>query len=281
LLHKEALKMGDGTLQLFTGTPQPGSRKRQTIMAWGDSWFSYELGFAFGMDIRDWLENFGYRIPKTFCDWFKWGTIQTMAENTRPFTHELGGALHGPDRPNAILLSGGGNDSTGVALGQLLNRKGTAPEVLNPEAVKAHIASMRQHYVTVLTEIAQTLDSASGGPAVPVMIHGYDHPIPAGQGLPFKRKWLHNPFVNAGYTTDDGEIDLPVAKQAMADLIDALNAMLQTLSTEFGFVRYVDLRGTIAGVFPGDEVRGWHDDLHPQDAMFKMMAAKIDAAVLA
>jgi hypothetical protein len=248
-------------------------------MAWGDSWLSYELGVAFGMDMRDWLENFGYRIPKEFCDWFRWGTIRAMAENPAEFSNALRAAFSPSGRPNAVLLSGGGNDSTGAALVRLLNRMGTAEDVLNAVATSDHIALLRAHYVTVLTAIGEVLNEQHEGLSVPVIVHGYDHPIPAGQGLPFKAKWLYKPFVDAGYKDPNGDIDLPVATKAMKALIDALNSMMSTLPAEFEFVRYLDLRGTVAATFQGTEIQGWHDDLHPHDPMFKIMAAKVDALI--
>src|SRR5712671_3489448 len=128
------------TAHLLTDVPQPGSRSGRSIMAWGDSWLSYELGISFGMDTRDWLETFGYDIPKTFCDWFKWGTIRAMADNPAAFTNALGAAITPSRRPNAVLLSGGGNDSTGLTLSGLINRRGTAPQPLDAAKVTAHIA---------------------------------------------------------------------------------------------------------------------------------------------
>lgn len=263
---------------LWTDVPQPGSR-RGLIMAWGDSWLAYELGLSFGMDLRDWLADFGYRAPKTFCDWYKWGTVQAMAENTEEFSAALAASITPTERPRAVLLSGGGNDSTGAKLLALLHPRGTAPQVLDAAKVAAHVALLRTHYETVLTAIGRVLKDKQAEALVPVLLHGYDHPLPAGQGLPFKRKWLHKPFVDAGYTDAAGGIDLPVAAQAMRELIDALNTMLIGLQAQFGFVRHVDLRGTIAAHHAGDELAGWNDDLHPKDDMFKLMAAKIDGAI--
>jgi hypothetical protein len=41
----------------------------------------------------------------------------------------------------------------------------------------------------------------------------------------------------------------------------------------------VDLRGTVARLFPGREGEGWQDDLHPMDPVFEVMAAHVDAAI--
>lgn len=263
---------------LRTDVPQPGSRSG-LLLCWGDSWLSYELGLSFGMDLRDWLANFGYRAPKDFGDWFKWGTVQAMAADSDAFCAALRASISSSARPRAVLLSGGGNDSTGAKLRALINRRGSGEPVLDAAKVAAHVARLRGHYETLLRAIAQVLQDKHAQALVPVLLHGYDHPIPAGQGLPFKRKWLYRPFVEAGYTDANGAIDLPVASAAMAGLIDALNLMQIDLQQRFDFVRHVDLRGTIAAHHAGQALAGWNDDLHPQDDMFKLMAAKVDDAM--
>ena len=263
---------------LRTDVPQPASRSG-LLLCWGDSWLSYELGLSFGMDLRDWLAHFGYRAPKDFCDWFKWGTLQAMAADTDAFCTAMRASIGSSARPRAVLLSGGGNDSTGAKLRALINPRGSGQPVLDAAKVAAHVARLRGHYETLLRAIGQVLQDRHAQALVPVLLHGYDHPIPAGQGLPFKRKWLHRPFVDAGYTDASGAIDLPVASAAMAELIDALNLMQIGLQQRFDFVRHVDLRGTIAAHHPGQALAGWNDDLHPQDDMFKLMAAKVDDAM--
>ena len=247
-----------------------------TILAWGDSWLAYELGsVSFGTDLRDWIEHLGYQIPRTFCDFRQWGTIRAMAQNPAPFVNAFAKAVTPSKRPRALLLSGGGNDSTRSRLAALLNTKGQAGHALDPARVNAHIVALRDDYMAVLSAIAARQPPSP----VPVVIHGYDHPIPAGQGLPFQREWLHDVFVAKGYTLANGGVDLTVARRAMSDLIDALNVMLASLAATFPFVRYVDLRGTIEAQFPGQVVNGWRDDLHPADPMFKLMAAKINDAI--
>lgn len=265
-------------IELWTEVPQPGTRQG-LVLAWGDSWLAYELGLSAGMDLRDWLEGFGYRAPKDFCSWARWGKLHTMAEGRAEFAAALEASISSTGRPRAVLLSGGGNDSTGDALRALINPKGASAQVLDAGRVAAHVAQLRAHYLQLLSAIGAALKNKQAESLVPVLVHGYDHPIPAGQGLPIKQRWLYRPFVDAGYTLPDGTIDLPLAAQAMRELIDALNTMLIGLQQSFAFVRHVDLRGTIALHHPGRPVAGWHDDLHPQDDMFKLMAAKLDAAI--
>jgi Dyp-type peroxidase family len=259
--------------------PAAGSRTG-LIMAWGDSWLAYELGglLPFGTDLRDCLVRFGYKVPRAFCDFSTWGTIRKMAEAPEEFCAALDHAITPHARPKALLLSGGGNDSTRSALAGLMNRKGTGP-VLDVARTAAHIEQLRRHFVTVLKAVKTVYEDADV--ELPVLIPGYDHPLPNGKGLfPLQREWLFDVFQEFGYAVGPLGVDRDAGAAAMRQLIDDLNVMMSKLKgEEFPFVRYVDLRGTVAELFPGREGEGWQDDLHPVDPVFEVMAAKIDAAI--
>lgn len=279
--HLEAFSMSTSNISHHTNVPKPGSRSG-LIMAWGDSWLAYELGdwFPIGTDLRDCLLRFGYSVPATFCDFKIWGTIRAMAENPSEFCAALDRSITPTRKPRAVLLSGGGNDSTRTTLAKLLHRKGRSVDVLDTAAAAAHVARLRGHYVTVLSAIGEVFTQAQV--EVPVLIHGYDHPIPAGQGLvPIQREWLHDAFASKGYAVGAGGADLPAAAGAMKILITDLNTMLAGLQQQFPFVRHVDLTGMVAKEFPAKPIDGWHDDLHPMNEIFELMAAKIDAAISA
>jgi Dyp-type peroxidase family len=251
------------------------------IMAWGDSWVAYELGplLPFGTDLRDSLASFGYAIPPTFCHHTDWGTVQAMAENPKLFCEALDKAIKPHQRPRAVLISAGGNDSTRSKLANLLNRKETRLPVLDEARAEAHVTRLRGYFVTVLTAIQSILVGAAAD--IPVLVHGYDHPFPAGQGpWPVQHEWLHDVFADAGYAVGREDPDLPACADAMRQLIDKLNVMLAGLPAQFPHMKmkHVDLRRTIASQF-ASAIEGWHDDLHPENTMFKLMAAKIDAAI--
>ncbi|MEY4748946.1 MAG: hypothetical protein RIQ60_1160 [Pseudomonadota bacterium] len=277
-------------------TPQAkGPRPR--ILAWGDSWLDYRLSlgdftFANFIDLRDALKGLGYAFTaEEFCDFNRWGTITGMAADANhSFRRRVTEALEGQDPPVALVLSGGGNDTTRNALSSLLRDAAQGTPVLDPQKAPAHVKALGDAWEKVLDDlINNAILKAPRDVRKPViLIHGYDHPIPAGQsqttGISAQtvKEWLYEPFIGRGYRLADGSINLPVAQQAMRDLIDALNDRLQSIAAKWSsHVRYVDLRGTIAGHFPDDALKGWDNDLHPTEAMFRAMALKLHAKIKA
>jgi Dyp-type peroxidase family len=273
---------------------QSGHPKR--ILAWGDSWLDYRLalgGFTLDdyIDLRDTLKDLKYSFAvEDFCDFNRWGTITGMAADRNfSFRRRVSEALEGLDPPVALVLSGGGNDSTRSALGRLLRDAAKGPPVLDADATRDHVANLGDAYEKVIDDlIANAIERAPSDVARPViLIHGYDHPIPAGNtrsgGIPeaYVRTWLFDPFRNRGYR-NGADVDLSKARPAMQDLIDALNVRLKAVAdARPKFVRYVDLRGTIAENHPGAELDGWDNDLHPTEAMFRAMALKLHAVIRA
>ena len=169
----------------------------------------------------------------------------------------------------AILLSAGGNDSTGDTLAGLINLKAPAKPVLDDALLKKHLDGIEANYKTILKAIGAAL-AASGADTVPVIVHGYDYPYPDGrQGL---RLWLDEPFTDRGY---DPVNDRQARVKAMRDLIDQLNVRLASLPG----VHYIDLRGTIETTWPANPTEAWDNDLHPEDEPFRLFALKIDAEI--
>ena len=259
------------------------------IFAWGDSWldFAAEDIVDLGKDLRDWLEIGGFTIPQTYCKWSVWPKVKTMANDTGGFCADLDNALLTPNPPIAILLSAGGNDSTGSTLEGLLNEKEAplpgrpARAVIDSRKLDAHIAALRKGYCKILDDIKGVL-VRRGAMNLPVIVHGYDHPIPQGRGIrggDYAKKWMFNPFRAKKYVCTP-DADLAVATKAMAQLIDALNVMLSGLHATYPFIHYVDLRGTIEAGRKTNPSVDWADDLHPEEAAFKLLAGKIEAEII-
>jgi Dyp-type peroxidase family len=262
----------------FTAAVQTGR-----ILGWGDSWLDYRLAskdlpnlpIPIGTDLRDCLEKMKYQMPDKFCVWTDWTKIETMAANPSAFCTFLGTEME-LRKPRAILLSGGGNDSTEAAMERLILPKGSAaPTRLDPQALGAHIARLQASYVTVL----KAIDAEFGrqGRKLPVIVHGYDYPIPSGR---FPKRWLSDPFERKGYDCSRAS-DVHEASVAMRELIDAFNQMQSGLKavTGFDFVVHVNLSGTIEAAWPHNPTDGWANDLHPTDEGFALLAAKLDSAI--
>lgn len=249
------------------------------ILAAGDSWVAY-----IGNDLRRSLEAYGYKIPRDCCHWDDWGTIGIVGKRLGEFQGHIAAKIdESPVAPVAVLLSGGGNDSTHEVLRDLLvkNDGKAGSDALNRANLKKHVEKLEGHYVAILAGIRETLASLKKPVDLPVLVHGYDHPYPIGKG---SKEWLFDSFKAMGYAIDDIDKpgDLAKSIRAMRDVIDALNDMLKKLADSKEhkpYLRYVNLRGAIATLWPDDPLAGWGNDLHPKRDGFTAMADKIDAAI--
>jgi hypothetical protein len=272
---------------------EPGLKAAQTglsaeppiharVLCWGDSWVDYRRGVWIGPRV-DLLEMLGEHHPHytmegrgSFASFSVWGTIEKMVRERGLFMAELEARLDIGEPPGAILLSGGGNDSTGDRLKALLLPYQAGGPYLKPLETQTHIAAIIDGYRVLLKDIDATF-RAAGSKTVPVLMHGYDHPFPNWS----ISAWLKRPFESAGYDEDQPAHWLEAA-EAMRQLIAMLNEALATLAGEFaGFARHVDLQGTIAANWQPDARAGWDNELHPMPAGFRQLAEKVDLALQA
>lgn len=272
--------------------PKNPTPREGLILAVGDSWVGYPKvpvitwPPAVFKDLRDHLLDFSYSIPDVCCDWKAWGTAEILEQRIIEIQKEFKKILGNPPQvPKAVLISAGGNDSTYGVMESLIAKNDGDPKTptLDLPELEKHIAKLKKCYTTVITGIKATLEGASIN--IPIIVHGYDHPIPNGPEGSFGDDWLLIPFKHKGYDASTGGKDEKEATQAMKDLIVRLNKMLKDEIADDAkfkaFVRYVDLQGTIAHHWPSDPINGWYNDLHPTNNGFKAMAIKIDAMVQA
>ena len=248
------------------------------VLAWGDSWLGFAETGPFAFDLRDWLARWGYTAPKDYCGFREWLYLEKMAARRQEFNQFL---MENIERsPRAILLSASGNDSVEGALETgLLYRKGDPRGVINHENLKLHISKLKAYYSMIMGDIERVLDKK--GLNTPIIVHGYDHPIPIDRG---PSRWIREPFWNMNYVDPlqpqvNTRCDLEAATPAMRDLIDALGEMQAALAQEHSHVRYVKLSGTVNELWPQDPTTGWFDNMHPNAEAFKWMAAKIAARI--
>ena len=90
-------------------------------------------------------------------------------------------------QPRAILLSGGGNDIAGDGFAMLLDHRSSPTHGLNA-AVLAGVIETRiaVAYATILSAVTELCTRLLGHP-VPILLHGYDYPVPDGRGFGFRR----------------------------------------------------------------------------------------------
>lgn len=244
---------------------------RGLLLGLGDSWFDY-----FAADVLDSLQNdLGYTRTSVARAGSSLKSIRKetaqLEQLSEAIENTVGGAV-----PKAILLSGGGNDVVDFGVENLLNDVDSGLPPLKADAVNQLVdRDMESALIDILTAITASCQKWLGR-TIPILIHGYDNPIPDGRflRLPPRGPWLEPGFLRKGYDKHD----LGPQTAVMKTLIGRLNDMqLRVVAkTEFAHVRHVDLRGTLAAA---DYKTMWANELHPTRDGFKAIAGKFAAAL--
>lgn len=260
---------------LLAGVPEAtaellGPPARGVLVAEGDSWFDYPWA-----DILSVLQDdYGYDVESGAHPGDHLEDMAYRSGQLEQFSRCLEKALRADRVPRAILLSGGGNDVTGDVLATLLNHARSPRPGLNDDIVKGLIERLRLaylHLIRAVTGVTEGLVQQK----VPIVLHGYDYPVPDGRGflggfwiLP--GPWLEPALRGKGYEGLDDNIRL------LGEIIDRFNEMLATIPdrTDFEHVRYVDLRNTLRADLT--EYRNWWaDEMHPTGPGFRRIAKKL------
>lgn len=248
-------------------------RPRQGILvAEGDSWFDYP-----GADLLEVLQDeAGWEVASSahFGD-----SLESMSYDEAQitgFVRQLEWVKARNEVPTAVLLSGGGNDFAGPEFGVFIGHKNSLRPGVDDSLTRDFIGGRMQlalaHFVAAATQACETLFGVS----IPILVHGYDYPVPDGRGFlggwgPLPGPWLA-PSLNAKSFTD-----LTEKKQIAAGILDLYNDMLAEFVQRptSSHVHYVDLRGTLS---TGDDYRDyWSNELHPTRRGFDLLAAKFTA----
>ena len=256
------------------GTAAAAPAGRPLIIGLGDSWFHY-----FAIDVFDVLnEEYGLDAVSLARE----GTpLQALAEDPEQLI-QLEALLAGSSArgrpPQAILLSAGGNDVVSPNL-ELLLRLAPGQPVLDPALVAEWVdVNLREALTAVLDAITQLCIRHLGAP-VPILIHGYDDPVPDGRGLigTAWRVWLKTGFEARGYHYQQPPVE---CIQAMAQLISRFCAMHQSVAGLPRFqdhVHAVDLRGVWSSA---DYRADLGNELHPTPDGFRRVTKAIAQALL-
>lgn len=246
------------------------------LVAEGDSWFDYPF-----FDILEELEErFNYSVESVAHRGDRLEEMVYDAGQLDRLAHRLEKLARARLRPQAVLLSGGGNDIAGKELAVLLNHSRSGLPRLS-EAVVTGVIEERLRAAVVslagaVTELAKRCFPRT--PPIPILVHGYDYPVPDGRGYMaglwvFPGPWLEPAFRRKGYP------DLAERCRVMETLIDRFNAVLADVSGGPGLehVRHVDLRGTLSNAIAGRAYRTWwNDELHPTEKGFITVAGRFD-----
>jgi hypothetical protein len=248
------------------------------LLAEGDSWFDY----PFFDTLEELDEVFGYDVESVA---HKGDTVEEMAYDPAQLdklARKLQRLARDGKRPKAILLSGGGNDIAGEEFAVLLNHRLSGLPPLNAQVVAGLIDERLRSAIVHLASAVTRLCQETVGSTVPILMHGYDYPVPDGRGylggfwlLP--GPWLSPGFVKKGY--DQGLMALRCEQMVL--LIDRFNELVASIAGGPGLqhMRYVDVRRTLSQELPKAYRDWWNDELHPTEPGFRKVAARFDAVL--
>lgn len=183
----------------------------------------------------------------------------------------------------AILLSAGGNDITSYEKKD--QSTSNLFKILNPNASSIHSCfnldaknnffnKLRENYVSTFKMLLKHSQ-------VPIVIHGYDYPIPSdlGVNLGFYRK---GPWLKPVFTKKNIGHDLSLI--IMRQLIDEMNDMIQKIIAEEESIskidrerlHYLNLRGVFEKQTDFNRPENyWLNELHATEGGFDLLAEKI------
>jgi len=277
-VHPSKLMMGV-TSKAANTAPPTARETAGFLVAMGDSWFDYPL-----WDILKLLEdNYGYDIESAA---HRGDPIESMAYQGGQLDKLARCFEKLSDRgatPEAVLVSGGGDDIAGTEFGMLLNSAESNISGWNSEIVDGVI---NQRILNAYGATAQGINSLAVkyvGKTIPILVHGYDYPVPDGRGFLGGRGPLPGPWLQPGFREKLFE-DLLGTVTMMRDIIDRFYDMLKTFASDgtFANVHIVDLRNTLSTDLNNDAYKSWWgNELHPTDQGFEAVTDKFAAALRA
>lgn len=247
------------------------------LAAAGDSWFDY----PFHDVLKDLEDIHGYNVEST----------ARAGDPMEKMAYHLGQLDDLPRKldkikalgavPRACLLSGGGDDIAGNEFGMLLNNAFSPLRGWDQDIVNGVVNDrIRTAYITMIS-CMDSLVNDRFGKSLPILVHGYDYPVPDGRGyLGVLGHYLFGPWLAPGFREknfDDGQ--LPLRIQMMHDVIDLFNGMVQSLTSQFSFLHYVNVRNTLSTVLPVEYKTWWDNELHPTPQGFEKVTREFVAVL--
>lgn len=251
-----------------------------SAVALGDSWFDYppaKIVYPNG-DLIKQVGYLGYKI-KNFG---KLGdTLENMVYGTKigppkrcnPYSNNKIDKVLArvkKQKPAVFLMSGGGNDVSGIELESYLNHKESGLPLLRKDYADYVLRKTFKRYYQHL--IKKVLDAS---PNTHIFIHGYGYSIPNGSyalrsygGWISAGPWLRPAFMK-NRITDDNQM-----KRIIKSLIDRFNQTLSEVAKANKQVHYIDLRDLIVD-------KDWSNEMHLTVPGWKKVAKKFDAEIRA
>ena len=247
------------------------------LVAEGDSWFDYPFH-----DVLSALERrFGFEIESVAHRGDSAEELAYDAAQLAGVARLLERLARHDRRPRAILLSAGGNDVAGNEFRVLLNHRDSGLPPLSDAVVRGVVEERVRFALASVLGAVTELSRHYFGAALPIVVHGYDYPVPDGRGYLGGFWLLPGPWMEPGFR-QKGYRDLAERAAIARALIDRFNGVLASLPAQRGLthVRVADLRGALPGTLVGRRYRRWwENELHPTARGFERVAARIAAAI--
>ncbi len=250
------------------------------LLAIGDSWFFDQWERDYGVVRPNLIKSLlplGYKDSASSTKDFSYAGRKLRDMAKVPFLNSVKNYIADEPSLKALLVGGGGNDVVAGLSGQqplfkmLLPRSAGAPQLNDAEVSSFIDGTLFNYYNTIIN----TLTAVT---SVPILIHGYDHPIPDGRGdtiLGFSiGPWLKPIFVQRGYDMPkfpNSSADLALARDVMLRLIDRLNGMVASVAAAHANVHHVSLTGTLAQAYGNNYTTHWNNELHPNGNGFDLL----------
>ncbi len=276
-MHPDALQAASTAKAMRLDAP--ANSRTFKMLAQGDSWFNYWIG----KDVLYWLNHdYGHDIRNiavagsTLND-IVYGPVPTDLLDFRqvdaPSRRVELMDLIISEKPDVLLLSGGGNDVAGDEFFSFLNNAKSGLASVNSGVLNNVISPTFMKAYDDLIQTALTAAEYANKP-IRIFTHGYDYPYPDGRGVIWIRgaigPWFDATFNAKNYPRETWE-DLLARRQIIVQFMDALNSMLQNLAAKYpGQVFHIDARNTLKETAHyRDE---WANELHPTDKGFQKIA---------
>jgi len=233
---------------------------RIKIVSEGDSWFQYprfeikDIQIKKGVkDIIDHLiGNDKFAIKSLDAA----GDIIRNMYHQREYFHIIK-----REEPDFFLISAGGNDFFEVFAHMLQKNENpqNLPQWLGPN-FETEITVLKSYYIALLEELVKAF------PKLKIILHGYDYILPRIDG-----KWIGKPMINVEMNQRETRINL------IKYIMDKFNEAIESIANHPNLkeqVHYLDIRETVPQV-----KAMWHDEIHPNDAGFRLVADKFIAKI--
>lgn len=216
------------------------------IVSEGDSWFQYP--FLLDDVIDNLFDKYAIYSLDAAGD-----LISDMVKQ-----NELAAAVV-QERPDVVLLSGGGNDVLGGSrLASILppfEAGRPAGHYLGPD-FDANLRKVLNDYELLITRLRAIK------PDLRIVCHSYDHAIPA------NGRWLGRPLAKIGIE------DPQLQREIVRLIVDRFHDELTGMAARYPNMRLVDCRRVV-------QSHRWHDELHPNNEGFRAVAQLFDRAIVA